>query len=37
MTIFIIFSINQDVIQVHNNKDIKILHKDFVDVSLEAC
>ena len=37
MTISIIFSINQDVIQVYNNKDIKLLRKELVDISLEAC
>ena len=37
MTIPIIFGVNQDVIQVQNNKDVKLLCKDLADVSLEAC
>ena len=37
MTISVIISVDQDVIQVHNDKNVKLLHKDFVDLSLEAC
>ena len=29
--------IDQNVIQVNDNKDVKFLNKDLVDVSLEAC
>ena len=36
VTIFIIFSVNQDVIEVYHDKDVKLLRKDLVDVSLEA-
>ena len=31
-----VFGINQDVIEVDDNENIKFFHKDFVDVSLEA-
>ena len=37
MIISIIFGVNQDVIQVHNDEDVKLLRKDLVDVPLEAC
>ena len=36
MTIFIIFSANQDVIQVNDDKNVKLFYKKLVDVSLEA-
>ena len=31
-----VFGVNQNVIEVHNDKNIKFFHQDFVDVSLEA-
>ena len=37
VTISIIISIDQDIIQVNNNKDVKLLRKDLVDISLKAC
>ena len=37
MSISIIFSVNQDVIQVHNDKNVKLFCKDLVDLFLEAC
>ena len=36
MTIFIIFSINKDVIQVYNIKNVKFLSKDLVDITSEV-
>lgn len=33
---FWIFGINQDVIQVHYNKNIKLLNKNLADVALET-
>ena len=36
VTISIILSVDQNVIQVHNDKDLKLLCKYFVAVSLEA-
>ena len=37
ITISIIFIGNKDVIQIHNDKDFKLLRKDLVNISLEAC
>ena len=37
VTIPIIFSVNQNVVQIHNNKNVKLLRKSLVDVFLEAC
>ena len=37
VTISIIISVDQDVIQIYNNENVKLLCKDFVDISLEAC
>ena len=37
MTISIIFSVNQNIIQVHDDEDVMPLHMDLVDVFLEAC
>ncbi len=31
-----IFSIDQDVIQVHYNKDIKLFNENFIDVALKT-
>ncbi len=31
-----IFSIDQDIVQVHYNKDIKLFSKDLVDVALKT-
>lgn len=30
------FSMNQDVVQVHYDKDIKLLGKDLIDIALEV-
>ena len=37
MTIPVIISVNEDVIQIHDDEDVELLSKDLVDVSLEAC
>ena len=37
VSISIIISVDQNVIQIYNDKDVKLLGKDLVDVSLEAC
>ena len=37
MTIFIIIYIDEDIIQINNNKDVKVFSKNLVDISLEAC
>ena len=37
MAISVIISINEDIVQIHNNEDVKFLSKDLVDVFLEAC
>ena len=35
--ISVIISVDQNVIQIHNDENVKLLGKDLVDVSLEAC
>ena len=37
VTISVIISVDQNVIQIYNDEDVKFLNKDLVDVSLEAC
>ena len=37
MTISIIINVDEDVIQIYNDKYIKLLSNDLVNVSLEAC
>ena len=37
MSISVIISVDEDVIKVHDDEDVKLLHKDLVDVPLEAC
>ena len=37
MTISIIISVNEDVVQIHDDEDVKLLCKDLVDKPLEAC
>ena len=37
VNIFVIISVDEDVVQIHNDKDVKLLSKDLVDISLEAC
>ena len=36
MTVTLILSIDEDVIQIHNDKDIKLFSQDLVDIALEA-
>ena len=35
MLFFLIFSINKNVIKVHNNKNIELLYQVFIDVILK--
>ena len=37
MTLSSVFDVNQNVIKVYNNKNIKFFYQDFVDIALEAC
>lgn len=37
MAISIIINLNKNIIQIHNNKNVKFLGKDFVNIFLEAC
>ena len=32
-----VFSVDQDIIQIHNNEDIKLFRKNFIDIALEYC
>ena len=36
VTLTLILSVDEDVIQIHNNKNIKLLCQDLVDIALEA-
>ena len=33
---FFIFSINKNIIQIYNNKDIKFFYKDLIDIVLKS-
>ena len=37
MIISIIINVNEDVVQIHNNENVKLFSKDLVNVFLEAC
>ena len=37
MAICIIISVDEDIVQIQNNKDIKLFSKDFINIFLEAC
>ena len=37
MTLALIFDIDEDIIQINNNKNIKLLGQDLIDITLEAC
>ena len=37
VSIFVIINVDEKVIQIHNDKNVKLLSKDLVDISLEAC
>ena len=36
MAVFVIISIDENVIYIYNNKDIKLLSRNLIDISLEA-
>ena len=33
----LVFSVDENIIQIHNDKDIKFFRKDLIDVALECC
>ena len=33
----LIFGIDEDIIQIYNDKDIELFRKDIIDISLECC
>ena len=37
VTISVIISVDENVVQIYNDKDIKLPNKDFIDVFLEIC
>ena len=37
MTLAWILGIDEDVIQINNDKDIKLFGQDLIDITLEAC
>ena len=36
VTLTLILSVDEDVIQIHNDKDIELFRQDLVDIALEA-
>ena len=36
MVIFVIISVNKNIVQIDNDKDVKLLNKNFVNISLET-
>ena len=37
MAFFFVFGIDEDIIQIHNDKDIEFFRKNLIDVALEYC
>ena len=37
MAFSFVLGIDEDVIQIYNNKDIKLFYKDFVNIALGSC
>ena len=37
MAIFVIINVDNNVVQIYNNKDIKLFSKNLIEVSLKAC
>ena len=37
MAFALIFGVDEDIIQIHNDKDIELFRKDLIDVVLECC
>ena len=35
--VFLVFGVDEDIIQIHNNKDIEFFRKDLIDIVLECC
>ena len=36
MTIFIMINADKSIVQIHNNKDVKLFSKDLINISLKA-
>ncbi len=36
MAFFLIFDIDENVIQIYNNEDIKLFYQNLVDIALES-
>ena len=37
MAFFFVFGVNENIIQIDNDKDIKLFCKDFIDIILKYC
>ena len=37
MGFYLVLGVDEDIIQIHNNKDIEPFHKDFIDIVLKYC
>ena len=37
MAFFFIFDIDEDIIQIYNNKNIKLFRKNLINIALENC
>ena len=37
MAFSLVFGIDEDIIQIHNDKDMKLFREDFIDIALAGC
>ena len=37
MAFSLIFDVDKDIIQIHNNKDIEFFRKNLIDIALKCC
>ena len=37
MAIFVLIGVDEDILQIHNEENIKLFRKNFIDIFLEAC
>ena len=37
MVFYLVFSINEDIIQIHNDENIEFFYEDLINETLECC
>ena len=37
MAFSFVLNVDEDIIQIHNDKDIELFREDFIDIVLESC